>query len=264
MSTAGTHMRESAFTIQCRVVHALILRDVKSRFGGRRLGFTWALIEPLLFISIFIGIFQLIGKTSQGGIPVPLFFVTGFSPFFMFRDVLSQVTACTKGMSPLLMFPQVSRTDVLAATIIVETLIAILVFFILLAGCYALGYTFTIERPLDVLIGLLLLVGLGVGLGLVLGALTIRYDFVSTFSNALLSRPLFLASGLFFTADILPVKARTYALFNPVLHCIENIRSAVFHSFESRFVDLPYVIVTILVLIGFGLIMADFFERSRQ
>ncbi|OED35525.1 hypothetical protein AB833_30380 [Chromatiales bacterium (ex Bugula neritina AB1)] len=261
---SNTIPRESAFTIQCRVVHALLLRDVKARYGGRRLGFTWALIEPVLFITLFVGVFHLIGRSSQSGIEAPLFFITGFSPFFMFRDVLSQVTACTKSLSPLLMFPQVSRFDILIATVILETLVAFLVLFLLLAGCYLMGYTFTIERPLDVLAALMLLVGLSTGLGLVLGALTIRYEFVSAFSNALLSRPLFLASGLFFTADVLPAEARYYALFNPVLHCIEAIRSAIFHSFESRYVDLQYVIVFVLILIGFGLLLADFFERARR
>lgn len=222
MNTATSSLKhESALTIQCRVVYALILREVKSRYGRRTLGFLWALLEPLLFISLFIGIFHLMGRDSQSGIATPLFFVTGFSPFFMFRDIYPQVSACAKGNISLLMFPQVSRTDVLLATVILTSLISLAVLGVLLLACYSVGYEFQIQRPLELLGSLGLLIALGTGLGLVIGALTIRYEFISSIAGAFLGRPLFITSGLFFTADVIPAKAREYILYNPILHCIE-------------------------------------------
>ena len=256
--------RDSAFTIQCRVLYALILRDIKGRFGGRRLGFMWALLEPCLFITLFVVMFQLIGRTSQAGIEVPLFFVTGITPFLMFRDLFGSISNEAKANSPLLMFPQVSKTDLIFASLIVNVLVSIAVFILLLTACFAMGYTFTIDDPLGVLNTLFLLVALGLGLGLVIGALTIRYEFVSSLSQALLGRPLFFTSGLFFTADILPPKAREYALYNPVLHGIESIRSAMFVSFESRYVDLNYVFFFAVTLIALGLMMLSFFDRQSR
>lgn len=253
-----------AFTIQCRVVHALLLRELKGRYGGRRLGFVWAVLEPMLMITVFIAIFQLLGRSSQSGVAVPLFFVTGVSPFFMFGGLMSQVSAATRGASPLLMFPQVSRMDIIISTVIFESLISIMVMGILLTACYALGYTFQIQSPLNVLIGLAFMVGLGTGIGLVLGALTIRYEFVGAIGNAFLGRPLLICSGLFFTADMLPPTARSYALYNPILHCIEYIRSSMFITFDSRYVDIPYVVTFLIVLNTLGLFLMGFFDRHRQ
>lgn len=253
-----------AFTVQCRVLNALILREIKSRYGNRRLGFMWALIEPFLFISLFVAGFHLIGRSSQSGIAAPLFFVAGFSPFFMFRDIFSQVSAGAKGHLSLLMFPQVTRIDILLAKVIVNSLISISVFIVLLTGLYLLGFQFTIDDPLGVLVALSLMVALGFGLGLVLGALTIRYEFISSFSTPLLGRPLFLTSGLFFSASMLPPEPRKYVLYNPLLHCIEYIRSSLFTGFESRYVDLSYVFIFALVLISFGLMLLGVFERHRN
>jgi capsular polysaccharide transport system permease protein len=255
---------DSALIIQCRVVHALVMRDVKSRYGGRRLGFLWALIEPLMMIGVFIGIFHLMGRSTQGGIPAPLFFVAAFTPFFMFRDIFSNVMMCIKGSNPLLMFPQVARTDIILSSVIVDILVSLAVFFLLLLGCVILGFEFTIDRPLEILFSLALLIGLGVGLGLVLGALTIRYEFVSSVSQAFLGRPLFLTSGLFFTADVIPAQARDYLLLNPVLQGIEAVRSAMFTQFESRYVDYTYVFLFAVVMIAFGLMLMNFFERQRH
>lgn len=215
-------------------------------------------------ISLFVGIFYLMGRTSQSGVPVAIFFVTGFAPFFMFRDIFGGVSADARIDSPLLMFPQVTRTDLIVSRLIVDVLLSVTVLFLLLLGCYMLGFTFVVENPLGVLRALFLLVMLGLGLGLVIGALLIRYEFVSSLSQALLGRPLFLASGLFFTADMLPPKAREYALYNPVLHMIESIRSEMFESFDSRYVDLPYVTCVAIVLVGFGLMLLMFFDRQRR
>ncbi len=256
--------RDSAFTVQCRVLHALILRELKSRYGNRRLGFLWALIEPLMFISVFVAGFQLIGRSAQGGIAAPLFFVAGFCPFFMFRDVYSQVFGGTKGQQSLMMFPQVTRMDILVAKMIVTVLVSILVFIVLMVGLYCLGYDYEIEDILGAMIGVFLICAIGFGIGLVLGAITIRYEFLSSITSLFMGRPLFLTSGLFFSASMLPPKVRDIFLYNPLLHCIEYIRSSLFLSFSSRYVDLPYVIVFALVLNSFGLMLLGFFERQRK
>jgi len=63
---------------------------------------------------------------------------------------------------------------------------------------------------------------------------------------------------------MLPPVAREIALYNPLLHCIELIRASLFENFESRYVDLTYVMVFTLVLISFGLMLLMVFERQRK
>lgn len=265
MSSTGVGARpESGFTVQCRVLHALILRELKARYGNRRLGFLWALIEPLMFISVFVAGFHLIGRGAAMGIPVPLFFVAGFSPFFMFRDVFSEVTQGTRGQQALLMFPQVTRMDLLIAKVIVNALVSISVFFILMIGLAFLGFTYRIEDPLGVMIGFGLMIVLGFGLGLTLGAIGIRYEFVRSIAEPLLGRPLFLTSGLFFSASMLPPVARDIVLYNPLMHCTELIRASMFERFSSRYIDLEYVMMFALVLVSLGLMLLGVFERQRR
>ncbi len=256
---------ESVFTIQCRVLHALILRELKSRYGNRRLGFAWALIEPLVFTSVFVFVFQLIGRGgAPSGIPITLFFVAGISPFFMFRDIFSEVAQGTRGNQSLLMFPQVTRMDLLIATLIVNSLLSISVFILLVLGLFFAGVTFQIENLPGVMVGFSLLILLGLGLGLVVGAVSIRYEFVKKISEPILGKPLFLTSGMFFTASMIPPFAREYALYNPLLHCIELIRSSLFVSFNSRYINLDYVCIFAIVQIGLGLMLLGFFERQRK
>lgn len=263
-SANTTYTPENVFTVQFRVLHALILRELKARYGNRRLGFAWALIEPLLFMSVFVVGFQLLGRTAPSGIPIPLFFAAGFSPFLMFRDILSEVSQGTRGQQSLLMFPQVTRMDLIIAKVVVNALVSISVFLLLVIGMFFIGITFQVEDPLGVMIGFGLMIVLGFGLGLVLGAISIRYEFLRTITEPLMGRPLFLSSGLFFTAGMLPPVARDIALYNPLLHCTELIRTSLFESFSSRYIDLGYVCTFALVLVGVGLMMLVVFERQRR
>ncbi|WBA82901.1 hypothetical protein [Endozoicomonas sp. GU-1] len=46
------HQR-SSLQIQWAVIHALMVREMKTRFGDYRLGYAWALLEPLFQILFF-------------------------------------------------------------------------------------------------------------------------------------------------------------------------------------------------------------------
>ena len=52
---------------QLEVLNALILREMKTRFGSHQLGYLWALIDPTLWIATFVGMFYLPGRSSPGG-----------------------------------------------------------------------------------------------------------------------------------------------------------------------------------------------------
>jgi len=114
-SAAAVKVLENACTVQCRVLHALIL-----------------------LMSVFVLGFQLIGQGAPSGIPAALFFIAGISPFFMFREIFSEVVQGTRGQQSLLMFPQVTRMDLLVAKVIVNSLVSISVFLLLVIGLYFL------------------------------------------------------------------------------------------------------------------------------
>jgi tetratricopeptide (TPR) repeat protein len=63
---------------QVRVIHALIIRETRTRFGGSRLGYGWALIEPVLHIALLWVMFSLLMHgTPPIGTHFFLFYYTG-------------------------------------------------------------------------------------------------------------------------------------------------------------------------------------------
>ena len=246
--------------VQARVIHALVLREVNVKFARHRLGYLWAFVEPVAFIAAFSLILSVGGKSLPAGMPAVPFLITGIIPFFLFRDV---ATATLRGVSAnkaLLVYPQVTAFDVMIARFVLETTTAIVIFVVLLGALMGLGVEVRIERPVEAF-GWLIAMGLaGFGFGAACGALEPLFPAVERIVPAVVLRPLFWISGLFFTSGMLPPDVRDLALINPLLHMIELLRSAFFHEFENQHASYPYAVFSLLA----ALFLAALLHRALR
>lgn len=66
----------------------LIQRDVKVRYKQTVLGAAWAILQPAMMMMIFTILFGRVAKLPTGGIPAPLFYLTGLLPWMFFAAAL--------------------------------------------------------------------------------------------------------------------------------------------------------------------------------
>jgi len=184
---------QSALSTQARVIYALILRETKTRYGEHKLGFLWAIIEPLLMVAIFVAIFSMIRSGSPGGMPMVPFMLTGIVPFTLFRSTMTQMQGAIAMNRMLFAFPQVTTFDVIFARGLLEVLLLGGVFGMLLFGMHIAGYDIRIERPLGVLTACALLALIGVGFGFIFASLSPFIPSMKQISSAVMGRPLFLS-----------------------------------------------------------------------
>lgn len=236
-----------------RVIHALILREMRTRFGRAQLGYLWALIEPTLFVLVFLAFFALRGATAVSGMPIALFLLTGTIPFIMFRDTMMRSMSAIQSNRPLLTFPQVTPIDLILGRALLEIATTVSAFVLLIVIFVAIGGPVKIADPLGVFVWLAVLALLGFGAGAAFGALAPLFPSVQQLVPSIVIRPLFWVSGLFFTADMIPEEIREYALLNPLLNLTELVRAAFFHEFESPDADIIYVVLFTLVVVFLGL-----------
>lgn len=241
-----------AFGIQSRVVHAFILRETRTRFGKTRLGYLWALLEPMAYILTMVGIFAALGRGAPIDVDITLFFFSGVVPFLMFSKMMAGLSAAIDANQQLLTYPQVKTLDIMVARLLLEFSTLFLVAVVYLVATYMLGTFSSIERMTAVIGGLVMAALLGAAMGLLGGIIKL---YMPAYSNlqGILSRVLFFTSGLFFVADSLPQVLQDWLWYNPVLHLTEWVRSAFFHGFESRFYELEYPGYCTLFLLFMGL-----------
>jgi ABC-type polysaccharide/polyol phosphate export permease len=250
--TLGRLVNQSPWTINRRVISALLIREMLTRYGRNNIGFLWLFVEPMLF-TILITLFWTATKTIHGSnIPIVAFALTGYSSLMMWRNMPNRaLSAVTSNMS-LLYHRQVTIMDIYTSRILLEFMAGTTSFVALGVIFYAFGWLTLPEDSLQVLGGWMLLAWFGAGLGLTVGGLSEKFDVVKKLwpPFAFLLFPL---SGVAFIADALPPHMREIVLWLPMLNALEYLREGWFGSAMHAHYDVPYVMIFNLVLTFMGL-----------
>ncbi|HEY8431701.1 MAG TPA: ABC transporter permease [Sandaracinaceae bacterium] len=236
---------------QLRVVHALALRETRTRFGKHQLGYLWALLEPLFWILTFYGMLTLAGRTA-GPMELVPFLATGIITYELVMKTSDRASLAIDANRALLFYPQVHTLDLILARAGLEVATYVTVFLVIVGAHGAIAGEFEIDSVLRTMMGLGLAGLLGLSLGTLLCSLSVISSSVERVKGPLM-RPLFWISGLFFTAEALPTSVREIFLWNPILHCVEIVRDGWFPAYHARHASPAYVLVWIVVLAFAGL-----------
>jgi capsular polysaccharide transport system permease protein len=248
---------------QLQVVHALLLRETKTRFGINRLGYLWAFLEPALWIGMFIGFYGLFGHITPPGMSVVAFLTTGIVPFSLFRDTAQRCMSAIEANKGLLFYPQVRPLDLVVARAVLEAATYLGVMTLFMGGLALYEGPPRVESLLDTFAGLGLASALGTSVGLVCCGLSVYSPTVERLFPTLL-RLVFWGSAVFHPLETLPKPMRDVLLLNPVTHAIELVRDGWFPGYGARHVDPGYVLWWILVLSFFGLSLERMARRHLE
>jgi capsular polysaccharide transport system permease protein len=79
-----------AFAVQMRVIGALIMRELHTRYGRENIGYLWMILEPALLATGVAAIHVGSGSHYSSDIrPVP-FTVIGYGVFIIFRGIFTR------------------------------------------------------------------------------------------------------------------------------------------------------------------------------
>jgi capsular polysaccharide transport system permease protein len=243
-----------AMARQGRVMFAVMLRNVRTRFFGHGLGYLVAIGWPLTHILILVAIAVFTNRAPPFGESIVVFIATGTVPFMVFSYLSRFMMLSVMMTRPLLAFPEVKVLDVLFASGVLEILSSFCVTVIILI----LAWLFDVPAmPRDIVqagyaLGAAVLLGLG--FGLLNGVIALSAPLWGTIS-ALLTIVLWASSGVVFVPDFLPEPARSIASYHPVLQVVEWMRSAYYEGYGEGLLDRKYVLEVALGSIFLGLLV---------
>jgi ABC-2 type transport system permease protein/capsular polysaccharide transport system permease protein len=242
----------TGWAVQRRVVGALLMREVLTRYGRHNIGVLWLFVEPMLFTLGVTAFWNVTMSLHGTTLPITAFAVTGYSTVLLWRNM---PTRCVQAIEPnlsLLYHRQVKVIDIYLARLILEAAGAT-ASFMLLALVFSFFDMMTLpEDILLVLEGWLLLMWFGMALALFIGALSEQYELVEKLwhPTAYLSFPL---SGAAFSLHALPKQAQEYLGYVPMVNATEMIREGYFGSKYIGVYDSNYLILFNLILTLFAL-----------
>jgi ABC-type polysaccharide/polyol phosphate export permease len=247
--------------IQRRVLHALLLREVITRFGRENLGVLWLIGEPMLFTLGVATLWTAAGLHLGSPIPIVAFAVTGYSSVLLWRNSASHAAGAVVQNKPLLFHRNVQIMDVLLTRIVLESAGATASFIVLSLLFIFVGWMPPPVDLLQVLSGWLLLAWFGASLALLIGAGTAFSQIVERVWPPA-AYMLFPLSGAAFMVDWLPVGMQKFVLLLPMVHGTEMLREGFFGNVVPTHYDVGYMASCCLVLSLVGLYLVR--QASRR
>ncbi len=244
--------KRTAFGIFVSVIRALFLREVQTRFGTKKFGYIWALVDALSKIVVFAVIKTLISDSAMPQIDFPVFLATSFLAFNLFQDIVKRSMDSFDANSALFVYKQVKPIDTIIARVLVELMVLAAATAVLVALGGYLGLNMAVENINMVLLAFAWIALFGFSLGLLFAVLIVYFPNFGRVIN-LLFTPLFFISALFYTLESLPPVAREYLLYNPLVHFMEMIHGFYFATLNTDYVDYGYMTAWTLLPLIFGL-----------
>jgi capsular polysaccharide transport system permease protein len=241
------------FRVECRVIGAIIMRELHTRFGRDNIGYLWMFVEPMLLASMISGIHLVAHAKLAYGMEVVPFYLAGYTPFLMFRQIVNRASATVESNRTLLYHKPITVLDLLFARAVLDFIGTSLAMFVLLALATVLDLCRMPDRPILVFLGLFLMFWISFGFSMPICAVSVVSSTVEKLVHpaTYIMMPL---SGVFFLAETVPPTFREILLWGPILHITQLIRMGQFGTFDSLYCDIPYVIIWCVGLTFFGLI----------
>jgi len=243
-----------------------VRRDFVSLYKQTILGPIWIVLQPLLTTITYTIIFSRIAGLSTGGVPPVVFYLCGIIPWTFFAECLNKTSntfITNANIFGKVYFPRLSVPVSIVISNLLSMAIQMMLFFVITI-LYVLSGNLKLEPGITLLmipIYIILLATLGLGLGLMVTALTTKYRdlrFLVTFGVQLL---------MFATPVIYPIssvsgKLKTIIELNPVSPLIEGMRHATLNCGELNPVKLLTSACLIILILFAGIFLFNRVEKD--
>ncbi len=237
-----------SLAINRRVISALVLREMLTRYGRHNIGFLWLFVEPMLFTLGVTALWTATRTLHGSDLPIVAFALTGYSSVLLWRNMPGRCIGALRANLALMYHRNIKVLDIYVARLLLEFGGATISFATLALVFVALDWMQLPEDFLLVASGWMLLAWFGSALAILLGAISHESELVDKLWHPA-SYLLFPLSGAAFLVDALPRYAQQVVLYIPTVHGVEMVRAGWFGSKITAHYDAFY-------LIGFNLVFS--------
>ena len=200
----------------------LAFRDIKVKYAQTFLGLTWAILQPLSTLVIFILIFGMAVKVDTGNVPYPIFALCGMSAWTYFSSVLSQSGNSVIGQQDMvkkIYFPRLIIPLSKAVTGFIDFGVTLVFIIVLL-----IYYQYT-PPPQIVFLPLFILLNIiaALAVGIWLSALTVRFRDFQYIIPFMIQFGLY-ATPVAYPSKLIPEKYMFIYNLNPMVGIVEGFR----------------------------------------
>ena len=242
-----------------------VKRDFVSFYKQTILGPLWFFIQPIFTTLVFTFVFGNLAKISTDGLPQALFYLSGITAWNYFSDCLTKTSTVFRDNANIfgkVYFPRLIMPLSIVVSNLVRFGVQLLLFLVVIVYFGFKGADFHITWVIALFPVLVLLMALlGLGLGLIITAMTTKYrdlSFLVMFGVQLLMY----GTTVIYPLSAAPEKYRKIIELNPMTGIIEAFRYAFLGKGYFTAWSLGYSAVFTAVITMIGVIIFNKTERS--
>ncbi len=245
---------------QRSVMHAVILRDIRSRYFNHGLGFLIAPLMPVAHAMILLTIYTVTGRQAIFGDDLFLFFATGLVPALTFTYISRFMAASIVANKSMLAFPAIHLLDVVLARSFLEFVSIIISIFVMLTILISTGSDPSPQFPAEALLAMLTISVTAIGVGIIVSVISAIFPFFAAFYSLFMA-VVYLSSGGPIYLNQFPEEVSYYCSFNPVFHAVAWMRSAYYLGYPAQDLDKLYLVAWAMGSVAIGLLMERTMKR---
>jgi lipopolysaccharide transport system permease protein len=241
------------------LLYYFVWRDLKVRYRQTAFGAGWALVQPLLMVTIFTLVLGNVSGLAPAGVPYPVFALAGLVPWTLFSQSLLGASSSLVNAGSVLQkvyFPRLLVPVASVGSFVLDFLI----------GLVALGVVMLVSGMLPttsiVLAIPMAVLGVAVALsvGIWLSAVNVRYRDVRHVMPFLAQAWLF-ASPVAYPTEVIPEQFRAIYTLNPMVGVLEGFRWSLFGGGPA---PLPAILVSVVVAAVLLVTGIAYFRRTER
>lgn len=245
---------------QVRVIGALMVRELTTRFGRENIGFLWVMTEPLLFALLVGFLARALKGPLEYGFEIVTFIVTGYIPLVLFRSCVQRGVNIFTANGSLLYHRQIKILDLVLVRFFIELIGSMMAYLFVALILHVFGF-FPVPYDMSFLL-------LGwFYYALFTFSITLIVAPLSEFSEVLekvipvITYMTIPFSGAFYLVGSLYPAAAEIVLYVPLVHGMEMMRYGVFGPSIDPQYEFFYPIAVSMVLMAIGLTLCRVVRR---
>lgn len=235
------------------LLRTLSVHRINVRYRQTLLGVTWAVLQPLLMMSIFVTVFSYLARVPSEGAPYAVFAYAALLPWTFFSTAVTNATGSLVGHAQLITKVYFPR-EILPLTYVVAGFFDFLLGFVVLAGLMAWFHIPLTSASAYLIPVVALLCAWIVAVSLLVSAAQVRWRDVGVAIPVLVQLAMF-ASPVIYPLGLVPPAWRPWYLLNPLAGIINSFRDVLLRGQPPEPLPLAYAVaVTAFLLpLAYGL-----------
>lgn len=261
METSNLDRLRRGAQVQLRVIQALMIRELTTRFGRENIGFLWIMVEPLLFAGLVAIIWRYMKGPEEHGIGIIAFVVSGYIPITLFRHAISKSVSIFIANGALLYHRQIHLYDFIFVRFMIE-MIGGMMAYLFIATVLIQFDVFPVPNDIGLFMAGWLLYALFVlSLCFIIAPLSEMSEVLEKFIPVT-TYVMLPFSGSFTMSSWLTPTLREYLMYSPFVNAVEMMRKGLWGNKVDAYYDPWNPILCSIVATAIGLMLCRHVRKT--